>query len=65
MAEALVSSLITHLGSVALARIEDEIRLVKGVDEDVANLKTNLEDIEAADRDIFMKNISTNQELGV
>ncbi|EXB55143.1 Putative disease resistance protein RGA4 [Morus notabilis] len=47
MAEALVSLLIEHFGSMALERIEGEVRLVKGVDEDVANLKTNLEDIQA------------------
>ena len=47
MAEALVSSLIEELASIAFGRLEEEVRLVKDVDEDVSQLKTNLEAIQA------------------
>ncbi|EXB67283.1 Disease resistance protein RGA2 [Morus notabilis] len=58
MAEALVSLLIEHFGSMALEPIEEEVRLVKGVDEDVANLKTNLEDIQAVLEDAEQKQLN-------
>ena len=57
MAEALVSLLIKHLGSLALERIGEEVRLVKGVKEDAANLKTNLEDIQALLEDAEKKQL--------
>ncbi|PON69175.1 NB-ARC domain containing protein [Trema orientale] len=47
MADALVSALIDQLVSVAFRRLDEEMRLVKDVDEDVRQLKTNLEAIQA------------------
>ncbi|XP_062096478.1 putative disease resistance protein RGA1 isoform X2 [Humulus lupulus] len=47
MAEALVSGLIQELVSLAFQRLEEEVRLVKDVDEDVQQLKTNFEAIHA------------------
>ncbi|POO02860.1 LRR domain containing protein [Trema orientale] len=48
MAEAaLVSALIDQLVSLAFRRVEEEVRLVQGVEEDVRKLKSNLEAIQA------------------
>ncbi|EXB87362.1 Putative disease resistance protein RGA4 [Morus notabilis] len=65
MAEALVSLLIEHFGSMALERIEEEVRLVKGVDEDVANLKTNLEDIQAVLEDAEVKRLTLRRDIAL
>ncbi|KAL5555639.1 hypothetical protein UlMin_037875 [Ulmus minor] len=45
-AEALVSLLVENLCSMALQRIGEEVKLVKGVEGEVSNLKTNLEGIQ-------------------
>ncbi|POO02864.1 hypothetical protein TorRG33x02_009250 [Trema orientale] len=48
MAEAaLVSALIDQLVSLAFRRVEEEVRLVQGVEEDARKLKSNLEAIQA------------------
>ncbi|XP_062095320.1 putative disease resistance protein RGA3 [Humulus lupulus] len=47
MAEALVSGLIEELVSLAFQGLNEEVRLVKDVDEDVQQLKTNLEALHA------------------
>ena len=47
MAEALVSTLVGQLHSNAFQLLLEEVKLVKDVDEDVRELKSNLEDIQA------------------
>ncbi|KAL5555537.1 hypothetical protein UlMin_037773 [Ulmus minor] len=56
-AEALVSLLVENLGSLALQWIEEEVKLVKGVEGQVSNLKTNLEDIQAVLEDAEKKRL--------
>ncbi|KAL5555618.1 hypothetical protein UlMin_037854 [Ulmus minor] len=56
-AEALVSLLVEKLGSLALQWIEEEVKLVKGVEGEVSNLKTNLEDIQAVLEDAEKKKL--------
>ncbi|KAL5574444.1 hypothetical protein UlMin_016143 [Ulmus minor] len=58
MAEALVSLLVENLGSLALQWIEQEVKLAKGVENEVASLKTNLEDIQAVLEDAEKKKLS-------
>ncbi|KAL5576149.1 hypothetical protein UlMin_017848 [Ulmus minor] len=58
MAEALVSLLVENLGSLALQWIEGEVKLAKGVEKEVASLKTNLEDIQAVLDDAEKKKMS-------
>ncbi|KAL5555555.1 hypothetical protein UlMin_037791 [Ulmus minor] len=57
VAEALISLLVENLGSLALQWIEKEVKLVKGVEGEVSNLKTNLEDIQAVLEDAEKKKL--------
>ncbi|XP_031279868.1 late blight resistance protein R1-A-like [Pistacia vera] len=47
MAEAIVSAVLRHLGSIIAQEIQQEVKLVVGVDKEVKKLRSNLEAIEA------------------
>ncbi|KAL5555536.1 hypothetical protein UlMin_037772 [Ulmus minor] len=62
-AEALVLLLVENLGSLALQRIEEEVKLVKGVEGEVSNLQTNLEDIQAVLEDAEKKKLKKDHAV--
>ena len=57
MAEGLVLTLIQTLGPLALERLGEEVSLVKDVEKEVANLMTNLEDIQVLLKDAEEKQL--------
>ncbi|KAL5577910.1 hypothetical protein UlMin_019609 [Ulmus minor] len=59
MADFVISPLVDHLVSHALQKIEEEVKLVKNVKQDVENLKTTLVSIQALLKDAERKQIDS------
>ncbi|KAL5577702.1 hypothetical protein UlMin_019401 [Ulmus minor] len=59
MADFVISPLVDHLVSHALQKIEEEVKLVKNVKQDVENLKTRLVSIQALLEDAEKKQIDS------
>ncbi|PON48195.1 LRR domain containing protein [Trema orientale] len=60
MADAVVSTLLDQLASIVREQVEQEVKLVMGVDNEVAKLRSNLQSIEVVLEDAEKKQLKEN-----